>query len=67
MIEQRPTRREVLPYNEIRPNTKPLCPEFWTQNLSAELIVAGDPLYEPRQSAWSLPRGDALRYLDAVR
>jgi integrase/recombinase XerD len=32
MIEQRPTRREVLPYNEIRPNTKPLCPEFWTLN-----------------------------------
>src|SRR5664280_1199645 len=29
-IEQRPTRREVLPYNGIRANTQPLCPEFWT-------------------------------------
>src|SRR5665647_3983944 len=31
MIEQRPTRREVLPYNGIRVNTQPLCPEFWTR------------------------------------
>jgi hypothetical protein len=31
MIEQRPTRREVLPYNGIRANTQPLCPEFWNQ------------------------------------
>jgi hypothetical protein len=30
-IEQRPTRREVLPYNGIRANTQPLCPEFWSQ------------------------------------
>jgi hypothetical protein len=30
-IEQRPTRREVLPYNGIRANTQPLCPEFWIQ------------------------------------
>ena len=29
MIEQRPTRREVLHYNGIRVNTQPLCPEFW--------------------------------------
>jgi transposase InsO family protein len=28
-IEQRPTRREVLPYNGIRANNQPLCPEFW--------------------------------------
>src|SRR5450759_5222524 len=28
-IKQRPTRREVLPYNGIRANTQPLCPEFW--------------------------------------
>ena len=30
-IEQRPTRREVLPYNGIRANTQPLCPEFWNR------------------------------------
>ena len=28
-LEQRPTRREVLPYNGIRANAQPLCPEFW--------------------------------------
>jgi len=33
MIEQRPTRREVLPYNGIRANTQPLCPEFWILEL----------------------------------
>ena len=27
-IEQLPTRLEVLPYNGIRANTQPLCPEF---------------------------------------
>jgi len=27
--EQRPTRRKVQPYNGIRANTQPLCPEFW--------------------------------------
>src|SRR5450759_2726417 len=31
-IKQRPTRREVLPYNGIRANTQPLCPEFWIQS-----------------------------------
>jgi DNA-binding NarL/FixJ family response regulator len=29
-IEQRPRRREVLPYNGIRANNQPLCPEFWS-------------------------------------
>jgi hypothetical protein len=38
MIEQRPTRREVLPYNAIRANTQPLCPEFWPHLIIASLL-----------------------------
>jgi hypothetical protein len=40
MIEQRPTRREVLPYNGIRANTQPLCPEFWDQLEATDAAIA---------------------------
>jgi len=42
MIEQRPTRREVLPYNGIRVNTQPLCPEFWVTGQERTPIAADE-------------------------
>ena len=59
--EQRPTRRKVQPYNGIRTNTQPLCPEFWNSGqlslLGAEAVwyelafpAPQDPLVEPPES-----------------
>src|SRR5664280_68239 len=58
-IEQRPTRREVLPYNGIRANTQPLCPEFWTQALlrMQRCILAGMEFFP----ASSRPPWDVIR------
>ena len=49
-IEQRPTRREVLPYNGIRANAPPLCPEFW----SPEQIAHTLRVQYPDMAAWHL-------------